>query len=187
MPSRRRYPIVDQHVTIDLRLNSLEQLYDHLDPSPLVERDLDHNIADYLVESLEEISAKEKVQIRLYLKTPSSTQGVHTARQAMRQYFEFEGEASSKKLKAIFRKGRKALLIGLSFLSFTTALSHTFEATGLWSSITKEGLALLGWVAMWYPVNIFLYDWWPIVDRRKIFQKLSEVRIRVHQTVSENR
>lgn len=36
-----------------------------------------------------------------------------------------------------------------------------------------EGLLILGWVAMWRPIQIFLYDWWPIRNRARLFAKLA--------------
>jgi hypothetical protein len=36
-----------------------------------------------------------------------------------------------------------------------------------------------GWVAMWRPLEIFLYDWWPIVAERKLFDRLSTMPVRI--------
>jgi hypothetical protein len=30
---------------------------------------------------------------------------------------------------------------------------------------------LIGWVAMWKPVEIFLYDWWPEFDKKRLFEQ----------------
>jgi hypothetical protein len=32
-------------------------------------------------------------------------------------------------------------------------------------SLLSEGLLIIGWVALWRPVESFLYDWWPILRR----------------------
>ena len=45
--------------------------------------------------------------------------------------------------------------------------------------IVREGLIILGWVANWRPIEIFLYDWWPLVRRRKLFERLSQSPVRV--------
>jgi hypothetical protein len=36
-----------------------------------------------------------------------------------------------------------------------------------------------GWVAMWRPLEIFLYDWWPIQAERKLFDRLSIMPVRI--------
>jgi hypothetical protein len=34
-----------------------------------------------------------------------------------------------------------------------------------------------GWVAMWRPLEIFLYDWWPLARRQRMFDKLARARV----------
>jgi hypothetical protein len=45
-----------------------------------------------------------------------------------------------------------------------------------------EGLIILGWVANWRPLEIFLYDWWPLARRRRLFQRLAEMPVEVLTT-----
>jgi hypothetical protein len=42
---------------------------------------------------------------------------------------------------------------------------------------SSEGLSILGWVAMWRPVEIFLYDWWPEIGKRRLFDRLASMPI----------
>ncbi|HKQ14338.1 MAG TPA: hypothetical protein VJT80_12965 [Steroidobacteraceae bacterium] len=39
---------------------------------------------------------------------------------------------------------------------------------------------ILGWVAMWKPVEIFLYDWWPDLDRRRLVERIAHMQIETH-------
>ncbi|HEX9126930.1 MAG TPA: hypothetical protein VF948_11040 [Methylomirabilota bacterium] len=41
---------------------------------------------------------------------------------------------------------------------------------GAVSEIVAEGLLIVGWVAMWRPLEIFLYEWWPIHRRCRVFE-----------------
>lgn len=36
-----------------------------------------------------------------------------------------------------------------------------------------------GWVAMWRPIQIFLYDWWPVRNLQRLYDKLSRAPIDV--------
>jgi hypothetical protein len=38
---------------------------------------------------------------------------------------------------------------------------------------------ILGWVAMWRPLQIVLYDWWPIRHRALVFDKLAKMPVEV--------
>jgi hypothetical protein len=37
----------------------------------------------------------------------------------------------------------------------------------------------MGWVAMWRPISIFLYEWWPIRDALLTYESLGVVDIEV--------
>jgi len=40
--------------------------------------------------------------------------------------------------------------------------------------LVEESFLILGWVANWRPLEIFLYDWWPIARRRDLHRRLSK-------------
>jgi hypothetical protein len=45
--------------------------------------------------------------------------------------------------------------------------------------IIRQGLTVAGWVAMWRPMEIFLYAWWPVVGDRRLYDRLSRMPVRV--------
>lgn len=50
---------------------------------------------------------------------------------------------------------------------------------GLVNTMLSEGLTIIGWVAMWEPVYVFLYGWWPVVQKRNIYRKILSTDISV--------
>ena len=58
-------------------------------------------------------------------------------------------------------------------------------ALGKWAEtntaidVFREGLIICGWVAMWRPIQIFLYDWWPILGDRRLFDRLSRMPVQI--------
>jgi hypothetical protein len=51
--------------------------------------------------------------------------------------------------------------------------------TNTFSRVLKESLVIGGWVAMWRPMQIFLYEWWPLVRRGHIYRNLSLAKVHV--------
>ena len=47
------------------------------------------------------------------------------------------------------------------------------------SDIMREGFLIGGWVAMWRPLEVFLYDWWPIRAEGRLFRRLSTIPVRI--------
>jgi hypothetical protein len=48
-----------------------------------------------------------------------------------------------------------------------------------WSDLVQESLTIGGWVAMWRPMEIFLYEWWPIQRMGRLYQKMSRMHVEV--------
>ena len=83
-------------------------------------------------------------------------------------------------LSELFRTGRRSLQIGLAVLLVSVAVSELviarFGHAGLGAALS-EGLIILGWVANWRPLEIFLYDWWPVIGLRRLYRRLSDARV----------
>ena len=43
--------------------------------------------------------------------------------------------------------------------------------------LLKVSLLSGSWVAMWRPLQIFLYGWWPIVRKGKIYRNLGRASV----------
>ncbi|MGO4839202.1 hypothetical protein AB4144_43855, partial [Rhizobiaceae sp. 2RAB30] len=74
------------------------------------------------------------------------------------------------------------LLIGLAVLGFCLLLGQMFSAfysNGRIGHFIEEGLIIVGWVALWRPLEIFLYDWWPIAQKKKLYRRLAAARVSV--------
>ena len=48
--------------------------------------------------------------------------------------------------------------------------------------LVQESVVIGGWVALWHPINIFLYDWWPIRASAKLYERLSRADVQLSGT-----
>ena len=184
-----RYQIKEGCVCIEVNLRHIEQLFDSLDPSPFLERDLDGNAAEYIVSSTMEHPVRTPVKIRIHIseeKRPSVLD--KTIIDAIHNHFSYSAELMRKKNKRILRQGRINLIVATALLLSCLALAQTIDVgtNTVIGTACKEGLIILGWVAMWRPIDVFLYSWWPQVEMRKVFEKLSKVDISIFRKTSTN-
>jgi hypothetical protein len=63
-------------------------------------------------------------------------------------------------------RGLISLAIGLAFMFSCLSLRRYLENAADFEML-REGLLIIGWVALWRPVEIFLYDWWPILRQQQ--------------------
>jgi hypothetical protein len=164
---------------IKLKLKDFRQFFNSLDPSPFLERDLDDDASEYIVESVKDFPIKRPMRIVILLPKEQVNQELKDNIQAaIRHFFSYKLESTSRRLRKHLEKGRKAFFIGIIFLTLALTLSQLISQkfTGFFSRIVSEGLDIAGWVALWEPISIFLYDWWPITKDRKIFEKLKNMK-----------
>jgi hypothetical protein len=73
----------------------------------------------------------------------------------------------------------------VAFLALATAIGDAvasyFDESRL-AGVLREGLLIGGWVAMWRPLEVFLYDWWPIRAEVRLFDRLSAMPVRIDYT-----
>ncbi|MCA0200085.1 MAG: hypothetical protein LCH56_04520 [Proteobacteria bacterium] len=166
---------------IELRLDAIDQLFSSLDPFPFRNRDLDKDAEEFIVDWARELKENEQLAIVIHLPR-AVCEGANSSEieDAIRRYFQYRADLIGSDLKQLFRTGRRALAIGLLMLGLCLALERLIE---MWNASTeaarfvREGLVILGWVANWRPMEIFLYDWWPLAKRRALYRRLGMAHV----------
>jgi len=167
--------------TIELVLHDTKQLFNSMDPSPFRERDLDPNAEEFIVSWAEEFPADAALTLRIYLDEWPAEDPREMIREAVHNYFAYRASQDGVEFRRLMKQGRTSLFIGLLFLASCLLLSNAFlrGSTDAWASVMREGLTIAGWVAMWRPMQIYLYDWWPLRRRGRIHTKLSSIPVEV--------
>jgi hypothetical protein len=166
----QRYRIRDGRARIELTAREARQLFDNRDPAPFRERDLDEGAVEYVLGAAQEIPRHLPLSLVVSLSAPPDP-GLPDAHitEAIRGHFTFARTQIVRRLRQHVRRGRIALGVGLVVLVGCLALAQLAVATldGPVRDVVREGLVITGWVAMWRPLDVLLYDWWPLVDERR--------------------
>jgi hypothetical protein len=94
--------------------------------------------------------------------------------EAVRGHFIYEGEQVERRLREHVRRGQMILGVGLTVLVVFLTLAGLTSSLpiGPLREILREGLVITGWVAMWRPLEVLLYDWWPLIDERRQVRRI---------------
>jgi hypothetical protein len=170
-----------RHDQVEVRLRELAQLFNSMDPSPFSDRDLDSAAEEFIVGWARELPHKDELELVIHLATPPDPIRAAGAEEAVRHYFADRAEVKNRELRLLLRRGRVSLAVGLLFLAGCFAASEIVGAGAAesWREFVNLGLQIAGWVAMWRPLEIFLYDWWPIRSDRLLMERLSRMRVRL--------
>ena len=149
--------------------------------SPFIKREIEHNIKNYILESLQELPINSNVKVLLHVPHSIDLDDRKLVADAIHNYFNYCHDGKAKKLRQLLRTGRISLTIALVFLGTCITIDNLISSLfgGTIVKILHEGLFIVGWVAMWRPIEIFLYDWVPIYQEQRIFRKLCKVSIEI--------
>ncbi len=176
------YKKVDGRILIEITLSSVMQLFNSFDPAPFHEKELDSAAEHYIVETVKDFPKKTEFRIIIYL--PADIALSERARKiphAIHNHFAYRVLVQDRKFRMRFRHGRGTLIIGLTFLAIALfarqAVSHMNDL--LYAQVFADALLIIGWAAMWEPITVLLYELWPIIQQKHIYEKISTMEIEI--------
>lgn len=176
-------PAVGGRAVLELHVAELRQLFNSMDPAPFRERDLDPRAQDYIVDWAREVSAGRPMALVVRIDSQTVTpEAALMLRDAVEEYFRQRALATRRQMRRLLRLGRISLFIGLVFLAIAFFVGEFIA--GLfdkerYTRLVQESLVIGGWVALWRPMEIFLYDWWPIREETRLYERLSRMDVQL--------
>jgi hypothetical protein len=166
---------------IEVHVGELNQLYHSLDPTPFRERDLDPKAEEFIVGWARDLGNHPFALIVQVDQRPAPEQ-VTLLEDSVRQFFRERADETRRRLRLLFRVANTSLIIGLVVLAGSIIagdlIADMLRETRF-AGVARESLLIGGWVAMWRPLELFLYDWWPIRREARMFDRLSAMAVRV--------
>lgn len=173
-----------QPCMVEIRLDRLNQLFESFDPHALWNRHLSNRIEDFIIEETRNLPPNRTVQLRLYVAQEFDTTRNAGIEHAVHEHFSRQARIFTGRLRDLLRRGARSLTTGLLVLALCLQLGPwigSFFATESIETFVTEGFSILGWAANWRPVEIFLYDWWPIVRERSLHLRLALAKVELHR------
>ena len=166
---------------IAIELRDFTQLFNPIDSSPFQNKDLNLDVEEFIVSSAQEYLPGETLRLNIHLEQWPADDPTELLCHAVHNYFEYRATLNRLEFRRLMKRGRVSLIIGLLFLAACLLSSRLLlgDHEGTWATILRESLTIAGWVAMWRPMEIYLYDWWPLRRRAQIYEKLSRMPVEV--------
>jgi hypothetical protein len=178
---KSRYREENGERCVDVRVATIEQLFDNRDPAPFRERDLDPDLADYLFDAGEDLADERQFRIVFWLDQACRPGEIEAA---MRAHFE-ELITRNKRMRRRRRRiGQLTLVLAIVLVVALLALSQFVGnvVPGRIGAGLKEGLLISGWVVMWRPIETLIYDWIPAQRERSVARKLLAASIDIRSS-----
>lgn len=165
---------------IEVRIRHLDQLFNVIDPAPFLDKALDPDAAAFIIDAAEE--APHHAALALTVHLDAGAGAVEHVPDALRNFFAWRADRAGHERRQLRARGRRSLVVGLLFLTICLGLGELVGRA--WagvpaSGVLREGLIILGWVALWRPLDTLLYEWWPIRRRERLLRRLAEAEVTV--------
>ena len=166
---------------IILKLEDLDQML--IVPRNLFygKRMLRPDAEEFIIEEAEKLPSRTAIYLKVYLP-PATLNGSQEIETAIHQHFAYRKNKSLKQLRRTLQLGWRGLLIAIVFLSvlvsFTLIVIGQMPEGGL-SIIVREILIILGWVALWRPADLLLYEWRQFKRDANLFERLEHCKVEI--------
>jgi hypothetical protein len=166
---------------IELRVVKLAELFNSMDPSPFHHCDLDSNAEKFIETWAMEYPQNSHFRLRVHIQQMPADDPTALITEAIHNYFSYKAMLTQRRLRMLLREGRWSLLIGAGFLGLCLLGADLLSATSgnAFLRVLRESLLIGGWVAMWRPLQIFLYEWWPLARQTRILRRLGQASVQV--------
>jgi hypothetical protein len=174
-------PVEPEFQLIEVKVQTLQQIFNSMDPSPFHERDLDREAEEFIISWAKEHSSRKPYKLIVHLgQGTDQPDAVRILSESIRNYFSYRAEMNRRELKQLLHYGWISLIIATLFLGLCVTVAQTVDPElGRFRPILREGLIILGWVAMWRPLDVYLYRWWPVHRLGRIYRGLSKMPIEI--------
>ena len=168
---------------LEIYLADIRRLFNSMDPAPFHERDLDPDRG-----RLHPSNGPRNCRARVRWRSSSSWErhsAPTTTPQPSSGRSAITSSAGRQRLAVtcgdLLRMGRYSLLAALLFLGPVIVIAESaahMVQTERYAALIENSLVIGAWVALWRPLEIFLYDWWPIRAEARLFDRLSQMDVR---------
>ena len=175
--------------TITLRLTDPAQLLDVGEPSPFRDSGLlQSEAADAILRKARQLPRSAPIRIVIELPADKAVDpGAAGIGPAIVGHCSRRAEEESEAMRELFRNGRISALMGVTLLStclfFAWHIANSGPPRPL-TRIAQESFVILGWVSVWRPMEILVYEWVPIARRRQLYRRLAAAEILIQPYAS---
>jgi hypothetical protein len=166
---------------IILELNDVDQLLIAPDSPFYGKRILSPDAEEVIIEEATIASSNDHIHLKIHLHK-DETRRKDEISTAIHQHFTYRRKKSERQLKRVLKLGSRSLVISIVFLGLLVSLAlfiiKLLPEGGL-SLTFREILIILGWVALWRPADLLLYEWRPFKREIDLFRKLEQCKVEI--------
>ena len=167
-----------------IQLDDVQDMFTEPEFEPFQDNRMATSGMEYIANHLKSSRLTQPIRALIFLPQARIQPGLtEHLRKAVRRFCQYRIEASQNELTSMRWQAVKALQSGLIFLGvclLCSTLSEGAEFLPEWiRRLAGEGFLIAGWVSLWHPIELLLYEWWPHWREIQVYKRLLEMDVLV--------
>jgi hypothetical protein len=182
---KTNHPITE----IALHLDQIGKFFSIPDSDPLIGNQMYEPGIDFVYDSARASRIKNNLNLILYLpKNQVNNKVEKELKIGIVDYCDFQIYKLQNNLEMQKRQGRRTLWYGITILVICLLLSGLgFYITSIASTtflyllggFMFNGFMIIGWVSLWTPTSMLLFERWPDIISKKTYERIREMTIEI--------
>jgi len=170
----------DGKVVIDIAAQRIADLYHDFDKhAPYLKKELDEELADYIIDSVREIG-REEFLIQVSLASPVDEPAVSRVQKSLHNYFLYLKELEVRETRRLVRNSLTLLAVGTAILIVSVVVNSrpALLRDTVLSTVIAQGLTIAAWVALWEALAMVLMNWAPHRRLIRMYERIAKADVR---------
>lgn len=170
--------------SISLVLDDVEDLFAARPADPLRGRFDDRSGVERLLDDVD--ASRDPLHIDITVtESPDARHTDEHLERALAGYAAAQTARAERDMLRIRRLGQQELVFGLTFLALCllggSALT-AFDVGPDWlRDFLGEGLVIVGWIALWHPVDMLFFERLPLIKRKRVLDRIGNARVHLRE------
>jgi hypothetical protein len=163
---------------IDISVKSVEDLYKNFDHNaPDIQKELDPEFADHIVNSVSEIGEKEFL-IRITLPNVPDEKEISSIQNSIETYFSNMKDLENHSIETMLGRSFKLFGLGIVLLFIAITLHRHLSSTeGFMVQILFGGFTIAALVSLWEAVSNILIKWNSHTNNIRLYERVIKAQV----------
>lgn len=172
--------IEEDMIELNIAVKNTEEIYQQFGYSSISETTISKDFEEYILNSIKNYPLEEKLKLIIHIQKKDRRE-LDNLDDYIHKHFSNKLSDIELNLKQQFKEWKINMTIGILFLVMCLVLVQVLEVFQHinFMKIIKEGLIIIGWVALWEPVTFILFSWRNLKRDRLYYKKLCSIPISV--------
>ncbi len=141
---------------------------------------------DTIISSINAYGNKKEYSIVIHAPQSLHSLDINSISAKLQEFHHIHTIELKNELMVMKTQSLDALSKGIPIMIAALSLNYTLERLNdhmnYFEFILKESMYIFGWVSMWKPIELLLYDRWPLNRKIKSYDKMLKISISIKTT-----